>query len=95
MPPFLPLHLEAVLISGFFEILGGVGLLFSRFRKIAALGLLVLLISVYPVNIYMALYPEVFPQYPLYSLYLRLGLQFIAFYWAYTLSKPVFNPFPN
>ena len=56
MPPAFPLHLEAVYISGFFEILGGIGLLFARLRKIAALGLLALLISVYPANIYMALY---------------------------------------
>ena len=54
MPPAFPLHLEAVYISGFFEILGGIGLLFARLRKIAALGLLALLISVYPANIYLA-----------------------------------------
>ena len=29
MPPRFPFHLEAVLISGFFEILGGVGILIS------------------------------------------------------------------
>ena len=92
MPPAFPLHLEAVYISGFFEILGGIGLLFARLRKIAALGLLALLISVYPANIYMALYPEVFPQYSLSLLYFRLFLQFIAFYWAYSLSTERFNP---
>ena len=27
MPPVFPLHLEAVYISGFFEVLGGVGVL--------------------------------------------------------------------
>ena len=83
-----PLHLEAVYISGFFEILGGIG----QLRKIAALGLLALLISVYPANIYMALYPEVFPQYSIGLLYFRLFLQFIAFYWAYSLSTERFNP---
>ena len=55
MPPMLPLHLEAVYISGFFEILGGLGLLLSRFRKISGWGLLALLIAVYPANIYLAL----------------------------------------
>ena len=34
MPPSFPLH-EAVYISGFFEVLGGVGVLISRLRKIA------------------------------------------------------------
>jgi uncharacterized membrane protein len=92
MPPPFPLHLEAVYISGFFEILGGFGLLIPKVRKIAALGLLALLISVYPANIYMALYPEAFPQYSLNLLYFRLFLQFIAFYWAYSLSTEKFNP---
>ena len=54
MPPMLPLHLEAVYVSGFFEILGGLGLLLSRFRKISGWGLLALLIAVYPANIYLA-----------------------------------------
>ena len=92
MPPAFPLHLEAVYISGFFEVLGGLGLLIPRFRKIAALGLFALLIAVYPANIYMALYPEAFPQYSINLLYFRLFLQFIAFYWAYSLSTTRFNP---
>ena len=53
MPPFFPLHKEAVYISGFFEIIGGIGLLIPRFRKIAGWGLFALLIAVYPANIYM------------------------------------------
>ena len=77
MPPMMPLHLEAVYISGFFEILGGLGLLISRFRKISGWGLLALLIAVYPANIYMAITPEAFPDIPIYALYLRLALQFL------------------
>ena len=91
MPPAFPLHLEAVYISGFFEILGGIGLLFARLRKIAALGLLALLISVYPANIYMALNPELFPEYSISLLYFRLALQFLFFYWAYTVTLPEYN----
>mgnify|MGYP003316264122 CR=1 FL=1 len=71
---------------------GALGLLISKLRKIAALGLLALLIAVYPANIYMALYPEAFPQYSINLLYFRLFLQFIAFYWAYSLSTARFNP---
>ena len=92
MPKSFPFHHEAVYISGFFEILGGFGVLVARLRKFAGWGLIVLLISVYPANIYMALYPEVFPQYSLGLLYFRLFLQFIAFYWAYSLSTERFNP---
>ena len=92
MPPSFPFHLEAVLISGFFEILGGVGILISRIRKFAAWGLASLIVAVYPANIYMALSPENFPDYPLYLLYFRLVLQFGIFYWAYLITTPKFNP---
>ena len=92
MPPRFPFQLEAVLISGFFEILGGVGILISRIRKFAAWGLAALIVAVYPANIYMALSPENFPDYPLYLLYFRLVLQFGIFYWAYLITTPKFNP---
>tara|TARA_B100000242_G_scaffold291166_1_gene263973 strand:- start:1225 stop:1617 length:393 start_codon:yes stop_codon:yes gene_type:complete len=92
MPPVIPFHLEAVLISGFFEIIGGIGILISQLRKIAAWGLALLIIAVYPANIYMAVVPEAFPEYPLYLLYFRLVLQFFIFYWAYLITTPKFNP---
>ena len=79
MPPIFPLHLEAVYLSGLFEILGGVGVLIARTRSIAGWGLLALLIAVYPANIYMALTPEAFPDISLFALYFRLALQFLFF----------------
>ena len=88
MPPALPLHLEAVYISGFFEVLGGMGVLIPRLRKIAGWGLVALLIAVYPANIYMALAPEAFPNFPVLLIYSRLPLQFLFFYWAYSVTKP-------
>ena len=87
-----PLHLEAVYLSGLFEILGGVGVLIARTRSIAGWGLLLLLIAVYPANIYMALTPEAFPDIPLFVLYFRLALQFLFFYWAYSITRPIYNP---
>ena len=92
MPPSFPLHLEAVYISGLFEILGGIGVLLSKTRKLAGWGLFALLIAVYPANIYMALTPEAFPDIPLSALYFRLVLQFLFFYWAYSVTRPSFNP---
>ena len=92
MPPSFPMHLEAVYISGLFEILGGIGVLLSKTRKLAGWGLFVLLIAVYPANIYMALTPEAFPEIPLSALYFRLVLQFLFFYWAYSVTRPGFNP---
>lgn len=92
MPPSFPMHLEAVYISGLFEILGGIGVLLSKTRKLAGWGLFALLIGVYPANIYMALTPEAFPEIPLSALYFRLVLQFLFFYWAYSVTRPNFNP---
>lgn len=91
MPPAFPLQKEAVYISGFFEILGGLGVLISRFRKIAGWGLIALLVAVYPANIYMALTPEAFPNISIGLLYFRLALQFLFFYWAYVVTLPAYN----
>ena len=91
MPPAFPLHKEAVYISGFFEILGGLDVLIFRFRKIAGWGLIVLLVTVYPANIYMALTPEAFPNISIELLYFRLALQFLFFYWAYVVTLPAYN----
>jgi len=54
IPPYLPLHLELVYISGFFEILFGLMILFPKYRYYGAIGLILLLIAVFPANIYLA-----------------------------------------
>ena len=54
MPDYLPLHLEAVYLSGVFEILLGGMLLFKEYRKVAGWGLIALLLAVFPANIYLA-----------------------------------------
>ena len=91
MPPALPLHSEAVYLSGFFEVLGGICVLIPGFRKIAGWGLVALLIAVYPANIYMAITPEAFPDLSIALLYARLALQFVFFYWAYSVTRPAYN----
>ena len=91
MPPKFPFHLEAVYISGFFEVLGGVGVLVSKFRKIAGWGLVALLVAVYPANIYMALNADAFMSISIELLYFRLALQFLFFYWAYIVTSPAYN----
>jgi uncharacterized membrane protein len=55
MPPYLPLQIELVWISGVFEVLGGVGLLVPFARRFAGWGLLALLVAVFPANLHMAL----------------------------------------
>ena len=89
MPQEWPLKLEAVYISGLFEIIGGISILFSKLRKFAGWGLIALLIAVYPANIHMAVNYHLFPDISLVMLYFRLALQFVFVYWVFsvTLSK--------
>ena len=54
MPPYLPLHKELVYISGAFEIILGLMLLFENTRFVGAWGLILLLIAIFPANIYLA-----------------------------------------
>ena len=54
VPPYLPYKLELVYISGFLEILLGVMLLIPATRFYAAWGIILLLIAIYPANIYLA-----------------------------------------
>jgi uncharacterized membrane protein len=87
MPPYLPWHSELVLISGAFEILGGVGLFVPRLRVPAAWGLIALLVAVFPANVHMALHPEQFPQFPPPLLWGRLPLQALFIVWAYWFTR--------
>lgn len=79
VPPFLPAPLMLVWISGVAEIAGGVGLLVPFLRRWAGIGLVVLLIAVYPANIYMALYNVPFGDTPIpwWGHLIRLPLQFV------------------
>ena len=91
IPPYLGfIGLELVYISGFFEILLGTLLLFPKYRKIAAYGIILLLIAVYPANIYLA-FNEV-PQKLIgvtsfMASWIRLPLQFILIWIAYIQSR--------
>lgn len=90
MPPFLPFHLELVYLSGFCEILLGSTLMIEKYRKVAAWSLILLLIAVYPANIYLA-YDENAQQALEISSFMaswvRLPLQFVFIGIAYWHSK--------
>ncbi len=75
MPPVLPAPLFLIYLSGIFEIVLGVLLLIPKLTRLAAFGLIALLIAVFPVNIYMAANTEMFSEYSPTALYLRLPLQ--------------------
>ncbi|MFL2991800.1 MAG: DoxX family protein [Cytophagales bacterium] len=54
VPPYLPYHLELVYVSGLFEVLFGILILLPKYRYYGAIGLMLLLIAVFPANIYLA-----------------------------------------
>ena len=90
MPSYLPAHRELVLISGAAEIAGGVGVLVPATRRLAAWGLVLLLLAVFPANLWMAQHPESYPGVPLWAIWLRLPLQLplLAWAWWYTRAEP-------
>jgi uncharacterized membrane protein len=84
VPAWLPSPTALVLVSGFFEIAGGVGLLVPRVRRAAAWGLVALYVAVFPANVNMAMY-DIQPEgltIPPALLWLRLPFQVGFIAWA-------------
>ena len=75
VPPYIPWPRAAVLVSGVFELLGAVGLLWRRTRRAAGIGLFLLTLAVTPCHIYMLQRADQFPSIPLWALWLRLPIQ--------------------
>lgn len=86
VPPYIPFPLASVYLSGIFEILLGAGLLIKRVRRYAAIGLILLLIAVFPANVYMYTSGK-FPQFSQALLFVRLPMQFILIAWAAWFAK--------
>lgn len=87
MPPYLPWHLPLVYLSGVAEVVLGVMLLLPRVRRLAAWGLIALLVAVSPANVHMALHPEQYPEVSTILLWARLPLQLLLMAWAYRYAK--------
>ena len=92
MPEALPWHRELVYLSGVFEILGGLGLILPATRRLAAWGLVALLVAVFPANVNMAINHIPLGDFdtPVWTLWARLPVQllFIAWAWWYTRPEP-------
>ena len=90
MPPSFPFHLESVYISGFFEIIFGLGIMVKFLRRYAAWGLILLLIAVYPANIYLAFSQVAQNEIGISGFvasWVRLPIQFVLIGLAYMVSK--------
>lgn len=84
MPPFLPAPLFLIYLSGVFEILGGAGLMLSRTKQAAAIGLILLLVAVFPANIYVAVNNVQLGGFMSASIYqwIRLPMQLALIWWV-------------
>jgi uncharacterized membrane protein len=94
VPAFLPAPLALVYISGFFEVLGGAGLLVARVHRWAGLGLVALYVAVFPANINMAVH-GIQPfggQLPASVMWLRLPFQALFLAGAWWLSRSPGSP---
>ena len=92
MPPSLPRHREAVLLSGLAEIAGGVAVMPASTRHFARWWLLGLLLAVFPANVHMALNPEQVrgldpDRMPRWALWARLPLQPLAMIWVWRATR--------
>jgi len=86
MPPYLPYHEFLVAASGLAEIVLGVMLFIPATRSWAAWGIILLLIAVFPANLYMAYAPEFQEMSPWFR-WCRLPIQLLLIWWAYRYTN--------
>jgi uncharacterized membrane protein len=89
VPPYVPRHREAVVVSGLVEIAGGLAVVHPRLRNpFARWWLLALLVAVFPANVWMATNPEDVKgldlrRTPRWALWARLPLQPLCMLWVW------------
>lgn len=93
MPAEIPIGWHGALnvVSGAAEILGGLGLILPATRRLAAWGLILLLIAVFPANINMAVneLPLGTTRVPAWLLWARLPLQVVMVAWVSLFTRSV------
>ena len=92
MPPSVPRHRDAVIVSGIAEIVGAAAILHPAGRRFGRWWLLGLLVAVFPANIHMAVNPEQvrgldLERIPRWALWARLPLQPLAMRWVWRATR--------
>lgn len=93
IPPSIPGRREIILLTGFFEIAGAIGIWIPRLARITGWALIAMLVGVLPSNIYGAFARVPLAGHDLGPVYLllRVPFQFLLIawvYWAVELSLP-------
>ena len=86
MPPYLPAHMALIYLSGLAELALGIAVLVPATRRLAAWGIILLLVAVFPANLHIA-----FDNVPLAGAsagagvwnWVRLPLQAVLIAWAW------------
>jgi uncharacterized membrane protein len=84
MPKYLPNHKQLVFLSGLAEVLLGLGLCFPPTKNIAVMGIILMLTVFLLVHFYMLKGAKESAGIPKWILILRIPLQFVLMYWAYS-----------
>ena len=91
MPPYLPYHSELVALSGVLEAVLGLLLLVPRTERIAAWGLIVTLVAIFPANVHAAMTAgtpnEAMPGVSATLAWLRLPIQPLLILWAHWYTR--------
>lgn len=93
MPPWLPAPELLNQVSGAAEIAGGIGILIPLTRRAAAIGLILLLLAVFPANLHVALNGWPGTDIPRWVLFARLPFQLLFIAWV-AFSCPGLRIFP-
>jgi uncharacterized membrane protein len=90
MPEPLPDGLWIIYLTGVFEIAGAIGLLIPRTRRLAGVGLVLLLIGMFPANVYAAINGIPLGGEAPTPLWLRTPMQFlfIGMVWWTSITRP-------
>jgi len=87
MPPVLPKHELLNYVSGIAEMVLGLMLMYPQTKRLAAWGLITLLIAVFPANIYMAMEAGKSIDVSPVVAYIRLPFQFLFIWLVFRETK--------
>ena len=94
IPAPLPNGLWVIYLTGLFEIAGAIGLLIPRTRKLAGICLVLLLVALFPANVYAALNEIPLRGEAATPLWIRTPMQllYIGMVWWTSIKKPPKRP---
>jgi uncharacterized membrane protein len=90
VPPYVPMPLATVYLTGVLELIGAVAIWVPAWRSWAGIGLFALTVCVTPANVYMWMNPQLFPDISPAFLAWRLVAQVVllAIIWGSTRPEP-------